>query len=66
MHVDPAGDCLIPSGTPDCPFPLIEYAVTAAWDGLRIKIQTGSYPEPLTIDKKVQLVADGGPVTIGG
>jgi hypothetical protein len=59
------GGCLVPWGSSDCPFPEIWMAVESAWADLRIKIEAGSYPELLTIDKPMMLLADGGPVTIG-
>lgn len=66
MRVGPmGGGCLIPSGTSDCPFPEIWMAVESVWADLRVKIAAGSYPELLTIDKPMTLLADGGPVTIG-
>lgn len=36
------------------------------WDGARIKIKADYYPESFTIDKQMQLLADGGTVNIGG
>ncbi|EFK10417.1 conserved hypothetical protein [delta proteobacterium NaphS2] len=35
------------------------------WNGARIKIKTGSYPETLTISLRMQLLSDGGLVKIG-
>lgn len=52
-------------GTPDQPFNTVGEANQLAWDGVRIKIKTGSYPETLTISKKVTLFSNGGPVVIG-
>src|SRR5262249_40919042 len=36
-----------------------------AWDGARIKIRAGSYPETLTLSRPTTLIASGGAVTIG-
>jgi hypothetical protein len=36
-----------------------------AWDGARIDIKTGTYPETLTFSKRMEIVASGGTVTIG-
>jgi len=52
-------------GTPTQPFNTVGEANNFAWDGARLKIKTGSYPETLTITKQVTLVANGGVVTIG-
>lgn len=37
----------------------------AVWNGARIKIKAGSYPETLTFSKRIQVLADEGPVIIG-
>jgi hypothetical protein len=65
MHVD--GTAFVPpwNGTPAHPFRTVSQANSAAWDGLRIKIRTGAYPESLTISKQLTLIASGGTVTIG-
>ena len=52
-------------GTPAQPFRTVAHAYDFAWDGTRIKIKTGTYPENVTLTKKLTLIADGGPVTIG-
>lgn len=52
-------------GTPAQPFNTVTEGNDFAWDGVRIKIRPGSYPEALTISKRVTLLASGGPVTIG-
>jgi len=64
IHVDRSFIGL-PLGTPSHPFPFVTLANNLAWDGARIKIKAGSYPETLTISKRVQVVATGGSVTIG-
>jgi len=52
-------------GTPTQPFNTVTEANDFAWDGVRVKIQAGLYPETLTITKQMTLLASGGPVTIG-
>jgi len=52
-------------GTAAQPFNTVTEANNFAWDGTRIKIRTASYPEALTFNKRLTLLADGGPVTIG-
>jgi hypothetical protein len=52
-------------GTPSQPFRTVTAAYNLAWDGARIKIKTGSYPETLALSKRVTILADGGAVTIG-
>ncbi len=65
MYVDPASQCPIPQGTETCPHVSLETAIDAAWEELRIKIQTGSYPGPLYFDKPLTFMAMNGTVTIG-
>jgi hypothetical protein len=71
IHVDGAysGD---EEGTPTKPFNTVSEANGFAWDGVRIKIQAGSYPETLTLGpgvdvpgKALTILAAGGTVTIG-
>ncbi|RMG55009.1 MAG: hypothetical protein D6723_03650 [Acidobacteria bacterium] len=52
-------------GTPWRPFNTVGEANNLAWDGARIKIKAGSYPEMLTISKRVKVIAEGGTTTIG-
>ena len=52
-------------GTPTQPFNTVGEGNTLAWDGARIKIEAGSYPETPTFSKQLTIVANGGPVTIG-
>jgi hypothetical protein len=52
-------------GTPTSPFRTASAANTFAWNGSRIKFKAGAYPGPLTFNKAVTLIADGGLVTIG-
>lgn len=53
-------------GTPVDPFLTVGQAHSFAWNGARIRIQAGVYPEALTISKAVTLLANGGTVRIGG
>ena len=55
----------VPTGTPNRPFPLVNMANNLAWDGARISIRAGSYPETLTISQRVRIVATGGVARIG-
>jgi hypothetical protein len=52
-------------GTPAEPFDTVVEAYNLAWDGTRIRIAAGSYPESLTFSKQIELLAAGGRVTIG-
>jgi hypothetical protein len=52
-------------GTPAKPFNTVGEANTIVWDGARIKIKSGFYPEILTLATRIQVVADGGTVIIG-
>lgn len=52
-------------GTPSKPFNTVGEANNFAWDGSRIKIKSGSYPETLTFTKQLTVLAEGGVVTIG-
>jgi hypothetical protein len=47
------------------PFNTVGKANNMAWNGSRIKIQAGSYPEVLTFSKQIQVLAQGGTVHIG-
>jgi hypothetical protein len=35
------------------------------WDGARIKIKAGTYPESIIFSKRIEVMAEGGTVTIG-
>jgi hypothetical protein len=64
IHVD--GNYTGPElGTPSQPFRTVTAAYNLAWDGARIKIKAGSYPEILALSKRVTILADGRAVTIG-
>lgn len=52
-------------GTLSQPFRTVTGAYNFAWDGARIKIKTGFYPENLVFSKRVIVLANEGPVTIG-
>lgn len=53
------------NGRPWDPYNTVTEANNLAWDGARIAIKAGSYPESLTFSKRIQLVAYGGTATIG-
>jgi serine protease len=52
-------------GIKPLPFKIVGQANNGAWNGARLKIKAGSYPESVTFSKKVTLEAQGGTVTIG-
>lgn len=52
-------------GTPNQPFNTVGEANDFAWNGARINIQAGSYPEALIFSKELTIMATGGTVTIG-
>lgn len=52
-------------GKPHAPFTTVGQANDAAWDGARIKIKGGSYPETLVLSKRLQVLSQGGVVRIG-
>jgi len=51
--------------SPLLPYKTVGFAESKAWNGARINIKAGSYPETPTLSKPVKLVAKGGTVTIG-
>jgi len=53
-------------GTPTAPFKTIGGGNNMAWDGARLKIKGGSYPEKPTFNKHIQILADSSNVHIGG
>ena len=65
INVDGNCNCVLNNGTPSRPFETVGAANDFAWNGARIKIQAGSYPEALTMDKQLTVLATGGTVTIG-
>jgi hypothetical protein len=56
-------------GTPTQPFRTVNGANNLindqSWDGARIRIQAGSYNEPVTFSRQMTVIANGGTVTIG-
>ena len=52
-------------GRPDSPYQNAVDANEALWDGGIMSIETGSYPESITINKKIRMEATGGTVMIG-
>lgn len=64
MHVNSSASVL-GNGTPGSPYKFVSQAHSAAWNGLRIKIQAGNYPENPTLNKQLTLIANGGTVRIG-
>jgi Trypsin-like peptidase domain len=52
-------------GTPTEPFNTLTEGYDLAWEDTRIKMKSGAYSDRLTLTKRVTLVSDGGPVTIG-
>ncbi len=65
MYVDWETQSLIQNGTAAFPYATVGQAHNGAWDTLQIRIKPGDYPENITVDKAVTLMADGGVVTIG-
>ncbi|MFQ5813765.1 MAG: hypothetical protein ACE5I2_11360 [Anaerolineae bacterium] len=53
------------NGTPSYPFRTVTDAYNLAWDRAQIKITAGTYPESLTLSKRIRLFAEGGTATIG-
>ena len=52
-------------GTFRFPYSQIDQAVTRGLPGWTVLIHTGNYANPITINKKITLEADGGTVIIG-
>lgn len=52
-------------GTPQKPIKTLTRAHSVAWDGATIRVRSGSYPEKLTLTKKVKVVAAGGSAVVG-
>ena len=52
-------------GKLETPFNTVIEALNFAWDGTRISIKGGSYPETMTTSKRVQLTSWQGPAVIG-
>lgn len=49
----------------DCKFKDIQSAINYARDGDRIVVKSGTYKGPVVVDKRVELVGEGGPVLDG-
>ena len=54
------------TGEPHKPFRTVDGAYSMAWNGSRIKIESGSYQEAFTFAKQIQLLAKDGTVLLGG
>ncbi len=52
-------------GTPGKPFNTVTKAYALAWDGQRIQVRAGSYPERLRLAKHIAMGAAGGTAVIG-
>jgi hypothetical protein len=52
-------------GKPTQPFNTVGEAYSMAWPGSLLMIKAGSYPESLTLSKRVELHSEGGNVNIG-
>lgn len=52
-------------GTILAPYKTVTEAYDRAWDGVRIVIAAGSYPEQIILAKQVELTTSGGAVVIG-
>jgi hypothetical protein len=52
-------------GTLKEPFNTVGEASNLAWDGSRIRIKGGSYPESITFSKRMQLLTRSGTATLG-
>lgn len=54
------------TGTPTCPFQSIPAAMSRIWDGGGIRIRAGTYPNPITISRRLRLSSENGAARIGG
>jgi hypothetical protein len=54
------------SGTPEQPFQTVSGAANLAWNGAEIRILANTYPETLTISKRIRMTTSGGVTRIGG
>ena len=69
--VDKSSLCSAHDGSANCvpnligPFLTVGQAVNAAWSGDNVVIRSGTYNEPMTVQKILTLNAENGPVTIG-
>jgi hypothetical protein len=53
------------NGTPSYPLKTVTDAYNLAWDRAQIKIVAGTYPEALTLSKRIRVLAEEGTATIG-
>jgi hypothetical protein len=53
-------------GIASCPFRTIGSALNLAWNGAEIRIGAATYPETMTISKRIRLTTNGGVARIGG
>lgn len=51
---------------PSHPYKTIAQGLGFAWDGSILIVESATYPESLTMNKRVRVEANGGPVVIGG
>lgn len=65
IHVDWSYSGGEHTGEPHRPFTTVSAANDLAWDGARIEISAGSYPETLVFSKRLQVLSQGGIVRIG-
>jgi hypothetical protein len=65
IRVDRSSGVSCQTGSQSCPFHAIPAAAAFAWSGAEVRIRAGSYPGPLTINKRIRISADGGVVRIG-
>jgi len=54
------------TGTPERPFRTVSDAADLAWNGAELRIRANSYPEILTINRRLRLMSEGGVARIGG
>lgn len=54
------------TGTPICPFQTIPAALNTAWDGAEIRMRAGSYPNPITLSRRLRFSSENGTARIGG
>jgi hypothetical protein len=52
-------------GDPLTPYDTVNEANSMAWDGSRMIIENGSYPEATTFEKRMEVLSRGGTVVIG-
>lgn len=54
------------SGTPACPFRTVVAGYNFAWPRAEVRIRAGTYPEVMTLNKRIRLSAENGVARIGG